>query len=193
MDSWYDFVIRYLHQVTWLGWTGYWFLLSRGVKPAIRRETALQRWTHGGPFLVMALLFIFPHHFPDLAVRPFPQTYTTYWIGTGVLYSGLIFSIWARHALGRNWSGTVTVKQDHELIESGPYRWVRHPIYTGLLLGILGSAIAQDYAASFVAFGCAFLGLWWKLLREEAWMRETFGAAYTAYCARTARLVPVVL
>src|SRR6185312_1899697 len=67
-----------------------------------------------------------------------------YWIGIALLIAGLGFSIWARRRLGRNWSGTVTVKHDHELVRTGPYRWVRHPIYTGILLGFVGSTVALD-------------------------------------------------
>lgn len=64
-----------------------------------------------------------------------------YWLGLLMVICGLAFAVWARIHLGRNWSGTVTVKEDHELIRSGPYGIVRHPIYTGLLLAIAGTAI----------------------------------------------------
>ena len=70
--------------------------------------------------------------------------------------AGIAFAVWARHYLGRNWSGTVTVKQDHELIRSGPYRLVRHPIYTGLLLAILGTAVALRRVARLAGLRIAY-------------------------------------
>ena len=138
------------------------------------------------------VLFTFPHRFVRLFHLIFPPTWTLYWIGTALLVAGLAFSIWARVTLGRNWSGTVTVKEDHELIQSGPYRLVRHPIYTGLLLALAGSAVAQDRWSGVLGVVLIFVSFWIKLLREEAWMRETFGEKYDAYCARTKRLVPFV-
>ena len=75
-----------------------------------------------------------------------------YWLGLIMVAAGIAFAVWARHYLGRNWSGTVTVKQDHELIRSGPYRLVRHPIYTGLLLAILGTAVAFGEWRGLLAF-----------------------------------------
>ena len=114
------------------------------------------------------------------------------WVSVVLLIAGQLFAVWARDILGRNWSGTVTVKEDHELIQTGPYRLVRHPIYTGLLLALTGSALAQDRWSSVLAVVLVFVSFWIKLLREEAWMRETFGEKYDAYCARTKRLVPFV-
>jgi protein-S-isoprenylcysteine O-methyltransferase Ste14 len=82
------------------------------------------------------------------------------------------------------------VKVDHELIQTGPYRWMRHPIYTGLLLALAGSALAQNLRIDLAVLPLAFLGFWIKLRREEDWMHQQFGAAYETYCARTSRLVP---
>ena len=114
-------------------------------------------------------------------------------MGTGLLVAGLLIAVWARMTLGRNWSNVVTVKGDHELVRTGPYRWVRHPIYTGLLLALAGSALSQDLRIDLVVVPLAFLGFWIKLRREEIWMRGQFGPAYDTYCAQTARLIPYLL
>jgi protein-S-isoprenylcysteine O-methyltransferase Ste14 len=87
----------------------------------------------------------------------------------------------------------VTIKQDHQLIVSGPYALVRHPIYTGILAGFIGMAIAIGQVRGVIAFVLVFLVLWYKLRMEERWMRDQFGAHYEAYSRRVAALVPFVL
>jgi len=208
VGSWVNVILYDLPPFLWLAWVIYWIISARSVKQTVRRETWQQRLPYSLPFAFGIALFWFPHHFPFLLHRVIGDTftisptetgvrieeiYTAYWIGTGLLVAGLLFSVWARVILGTNWSGTVTVKENHELIQTGPYRWVRHPIYTGLLLALIGSALAQDLWSSVLALALMFVSFWIKLLREERWMRETFGAQYEQYCAHTARLVPFVL
>jgi protein-S-isoprenylcysteine O-methyltransferase Ste14 len=101
--------------------------------------------------------------------------------------------VWAREHLGSNWSRSVTVKQDHELITSGPYALVRHPIYTGILLGFLGTSVAEGQVRSLIAFLLVAVILWAKLRLEEQWMRSEFGETYEAYAQRVHGLVPFVL
>jgi protein-S-isoprenylcysteine O-methyltransferase Ste14 len=107
-----------------------------------------------------------------------------------LIAAGLGLSIWARQHLGRNWSGTVQVKQDHQLICAGPYRLVRHPIYTGILVAFLGTAVVIGHWGGLLAVFIAFGSFWRKLTLEECFMRETFGSAYEEYRARTAALIP---
>jgi protein-S-isoprenylcysteine O-methyltransferase Ste14 len=110
-----------------------------------------------------------------------------------VTIAGLLFAIWAREHLGRNWSHSVTIKQGHELITTGPYTVVRHPIYTGILTGFLGMAIAISQVRGFIAFVLVCLALWIKLRIEEQWMGSQFGEAYATYAHQTAALVPYLL
>jgi protein-S-isoprenylcysteine O-methyltransferase Ste14 len=107
--------------------------------------------------------------------------------------AGLLFTVWARTHLGRNWSGLVTIKQDHELITSGPYSTVRHPIYTGLLLAFVGSALARSELRGILAVVLVFWALWRKSRIEERWMRDQFGDAYREYSSHVAALIPFVL
>ena len=109
-----------------------------------------------------------------------------------MLAAGIAFAVWARHYLGRNWSGTVTVKQDHELIRSGPYRLVRHPIYTGLLLAILGTAVAFGEWRGLLAFALLTGSLLLKLRVEERFMGESFPNEYARYRAEVPALIPFV-
>ena len=96
-----------------------------------------------------------------------------------------------RH-LGRNWSGIITVKEGHELIRTGPYRWIRHPIYTGLLVAFLGHAIAFNALRCFLGVLLCAVSLLRKMRIEERFMLEQFGDEYSRYAAKTAALLPLV-
>jgi protein-S-isoprenylcysteine O-methyltransferase Ste14 len=109
-----------------------------------------------------------------------------------ITIAGLAVAIWARATLGRNWSGRVVFKQDHELIQHGPYAYVRHPIYSGLLLMILGTAIESGRLASF-ALLAAFVALFAvKAHFEEQLMTRHFPEAYPQYRRRVKALIPGV-
>ena len=185
---------RHLFAAMWMAWALYWWALSRNVKVTVRREALASRLLHIGPLALAALLLAAPHVPIDfLAERILPWTVMLFWIGAALTFAGLLFAVWARVHLGTNWSGTVTLKRGHELITSGPYALVRHPIYTGLLLACLGSALARDEWRGVLALALVALALWRKLRHEERWMREQFGDAYGAYARRVAALVPLVV
>jgi protein-S-isoprenylcysteine O-methyltransferase Ste14 len=128
-----------------------------------------------------------------LDARYIARTPTSFWIGTVITLVGLAFSVWARRHLGRNWSAIVTLKQGHELVTSGPYALVRHPIYTGLLFGFIGTAIAQGRRTGLLAVVLFYLTALRKYRLEERWMRERFGIAYDAYRSRVKAIIPFVL
>jgi protein-S-isoprenylcysteine O-methyltransferase Ste14 len=113
-----------------------------------------------------------------------------YFSGVAMLLAGLAFSVWARRWLGRNWSGIVTLKQDHELVRGGPYRFARHPIYTGILVGFAGSALARNEWRGVLAVVIGYAALWRKLKLEERWMIERFGDAYRKFQAEVPALIP---
>lgn len=95
--------------------------------------------------------------------------------------------------LGANWSVAVQLKHEHELIERGPYRWMRHPIYSGLLLAFLGTAVLIGELRGLVALVIVAASFWYKLRLEEKWLGEQFGAAYVDYVRRVKALVPGLL
>ena len=178
----------------WCGYVTYWWALARQVKQTERTEPAASRLTRTVVMLlVFALLVVSKFPYSLLNRRFLPQEPFTFWIGAVVAAAGLLFSVWARSHLGQNWSQEVTLKQDHELITSGPYAFVRHPIYTGLLLAILGSAIARGEWRGLVALALIFVVLWRKLRLEEEWMRARFGQEYETYASRVRALVPFVV
>ena len=182
---------RSLIPAIWMIWVAYWYVAARDAKTTVRTESAGSRAAHIVP-LMFAGWLIGARTLPSgiLGEALFPRGPVTYVAGVVVVAAGLGFSVWARRWLGRNWSGVVTVKQDHELIRGGPYAHVRHPIYTGILLGFAGSALARDEWRGVLAVAIAWLALWRKLKLEERWMIEQFGDAYREYQARVPALVP---
>lgn len=175
----------------WLAWVVYWSAASRGAKPVERREPLTSRLLHVVPLLlVVALLWLDRVPGSVLNERLYPPALWEPWMATLLTGMGLLFTVWARVHLGRNWSGTVTIKQDHELIVGGPYAIVRHPIYTGLLVAFVGTAMVRAEWRGAVAVLIAFLAFWRKLRIEERWMIGRFGERYFAYCQRVPALVP---
>jgi protein-S-isoprenylcysteine O-methyltransferase Ste14 len=177
----------------WVAWCVYWFVAARTAKQDRRRESPLSRAAHFVPLAISAWLLWTPQVAGLLGERFLPAGPATFWTGFAIVLLGLGFTVWARIVLGRNWSGIVTVKQDHELVTAGPYRWVRHPIYTGLLAAFAGSAIARGEWRGVLAVAIAFAALWRKLVLEERWMIETFGDAYLEYRRNVRALIPFVL
>ncbi len=120
-----------------------------------------------------------------------PHTLGTVIVADAIVLAGLVIAIWARIVLGANWSARVTLKENHELIQRGPYRLVRHPIYSGLLLMILGTAILVGHVGGFVAVVICFCGFWIKLRQEEALLTKHL-PGYSDYMAHTKALIPLL-
>jgi protein-S-isoprenylcysteine O-methyltransferase Ste14 len=191
MDTYY----RYLVPGLWVAGLLYWRISAVGVKAARRLESPASRAAHLVP-LALAATLLWINSIPGGGVlfeRFLPRSYASYWTGTALLALGLAFSVWARVYIGRNWSATVTIKEDHELIRSGPYALVRHPIYTGLLLAFIGTAIVRAEWRGVLAVLIVFAALWRKLRLEERWMSETFGEEYRRYREHTTALIPFLL
>jgi len=113
--------------------------------------------------------------------------------GLALTVIGVAVAIWARLILGTNWSAVVTIKQDHEIIRRGPYSIVRHPIYSGGLLALLGTAIAFGELRGLIGLALIFIAWWMKSRLEESFMEEQFGAAYARYRRDVKGLIPFVL
>lgn len=114
------------------------------------------------------------------------------WAGLGLTAAGLGIAVLARVTLGRNWSGTVAVKVDHQLIRGGPYAVVRHPIYSGLALAPLGTAVFYTRVGCLLGVALAVIGWRLKSPTEEAFMEREFGAEYAAYKRRVKAPIPLV-
>jgi protein-S-isoprenylcysteine O-methyltransferase Ste14 len=177
----------------WLSWIAYWWISARDVKPTLVREPNLSRLSHIIPLVLAALLLSTPSiSVSVLNDRFIPRAPWSFAIGVTLTAAGLLFTVWARRYLGPNWSGTVTIKEGHELITTGPYAIVRHPIYSGLLLAFAGSAVAIGEWRAILAVVLALLAFLHKLRIEEWWMERQFGSAYRAYCRRVPALIPLI-
>ncbi|MFZ0301641.1 MAG: isoprenylcysteine carboxylmethyltransferase family protein [Terracidiphilus sp.] len=180
--------------VVWIAFLIYWQIKAINTKTTQRLEPLVSRILRVFAFvIVIALLSIprIPLHW--LYIQLWPSGFWPFWLGAAITVSGILFAVWAREHLGRNWSRSVTIKQGHELVKTGPYAAVRHPIYTGTLAGFLGMAIAVSQVRGFIAFALIFLVFWFKFRLEEEWMRSQFGETYAAYARQTAALVPYIL
>jgi protein-S-isoprenylcysteine O-methyltransferase Ste14 len=177
--------------VLWIAFIIYWRIKAVDTKTTQRLEPVSSRLLRVLAFLIAIVLFStarIPLRW--LYLQLWPAGLWPFWLGAAVMVAGLLFAVWAREHLGSNWSSEVTIKQGHDLITSGPYAVVRQPIYTGILGGLLGTAIALSQVRGFIAFLLIFLMLWLKLRMEEQWMHSQFGETYATYTHQTAALVP---
>jgi protein-S-isoprenylcysteine O-methyltransferase Ste14 len=181
--------------VVWIVFVIYWQIKAADTKATQRLEPAASRIFRVLIFLIAISLLSLPRIplLPWLYVQLWPQGYWPFWLGAAITIVGLLFAVWARVHLGRNWSRSVTIKQGHELITTGPYAVVRHPIYTGILTGFLGMAIAISQVRGFIAFALIFFVFCFKFRMEEEFMRSQFGETYATYARKTAALVPYLL
>jgi protein-S-isoprenylcysteine O-methyltransferase Ste14 len=122
-----------------------------------------------------------------------PHALPVYAVGAALCLAGAALAIWSRWLLGSNWSSVVALKQDHELVEAGPYRLVRHPIYSGLLLLFIGNALLVGDWRGVLAVAIVAASFWRKLRLEETWLSRRFGPRYRDYMGRTRALVPGLL
>jgi protein-S-isoprenylcysteine O-methyltransferase Ste14 len=181
-------------RVCWIIFVVVWLRAAASTKRPVYRESSGERERYWF-LLVIAYLLMFkssslPSPFDWLAI---PHTESSAWIGAFLCVIGLLFAIWARVILGRNWSGVITVKEGHELIELGPYRIVRHPIYTGILAMFAGTAIAIGYFGGVLGLLLLFVSFWVKLRSEEDLMLKQFPEKYSAYQHRVKRIIPFLL
>jgi protein-S-isoprenylcysteine O-methyltransferase Ste14 len=176
----------------WIAWIVCWVIMAFATKPTVERGGFV------GYRLVAAILFVglagAGRLLPVSSQGELWRTTLALGVVTdGIVAAGAAFSVWARVVLGRNWSAEVTFKQDHELIESGPYALARHPIYTGLIAMAVGTAMNYGRATGFVVLVSLCGGLWWKARQEERVMSRHFPDTYAAYKTRVRAIIPFVL
>jgi protein-S-isoprenylcysteine O-methyltransferase Ste14 len=185
-----------VHRATNLLWAvlmAVWITGMFMARKTVRRQSRASRFWQSAIVLFGSwLLFGNGTGYPWLDGMAVPSSDAVEWAGLALTCAGIGFAIWARMTLGANWSGVVTVKQGHTLVRRGPYRLVRHPIYTGIMLGFAGSALTRGSVHSLVALPVCAFGFWLKSLTEEQFMIEQFGNEYLQYRCEVPALVPFV-
>ncbi len=178
----------------WLVFVSVWLIGSVSTKRSVYRQSTGERARYWLLLVIAYFLLTQGRRFPyPLSLVLVPRTTLSGWTGAVLCGCGLAIAIWARLILGRNWSGVVTLKEDHELVQRGPYRFVRHPIYTGLQGMFLGAAIAFGHLAAFIAVPMVFASFWIKLNQEERLMLKQFPHDYPDYQRRVKRIIPFLL
>jgi protein-S-isoprenylcysteine O-methyltransferase Ste14 len=183
----------------WIAFFLFWLILAQFNKKASPRAPWRSAWGARLIVAVVALVLLLSprrHAAPGLLL-PVGRALAIHagiagqWLGVGLCLAGFGFAMWARMHLGRNWGMPMSLRQDHELVTSGPYAYVRHPIYTGLLLAMLGTAVARGLIW-LLLFLLAFAYFLFSARTEEAMMLAQFPEAYAAYRRRTRMLIPFV-
>jgi protein-S-isoprenylcysteine O-methyltransferase Ste14 len=175
----------------WIAFMIYWSVAAGHTVPTKSRESRASRRVHER-LLYAALLLVFVP-VPGLDRRILPAGWWVVAIGITIHLASFFLAVSARRHLGRFWSGEITQKVGHELVRSGPYRFVRHPIYTAMLGMFVGMAIVSGDLHAFVGVAVIAFAYWRKIRLEEKNLTELFGATYDDYRRRTRALVPWVI
>jgi protein-S-isoprenylcysteine O-methyltransferase Ste14 len=174
----------------WIFWAVCWFVLAFNVKRAVYRQSRFSRLSY---FLFAILIVMIASHIVHNDYVFIRETFFTQIAGLILCALGIALAIWARLFLGDNWSGLITLKENHELIRTGPYRFVRHPIYSGLILAAAGSILATHPSAKGILFFLLVLvGLKLKSLAEEKILIPQFPDVYPQYMRDVKALIPFV-
>jgi protein-S-isoprenylcysteine O-methyltransferase Ste14 len=178
-------------QVIWIGWVVSWVAASLWSGRTEKRAATREMWIYRIVIFAGAIL-IAPWTAQVLGERPTWQAgyYGAYTL-IGVMLMGLALTWWARIHLGRLWSSAITRKEKHRVIESGPYAFVRHPIYTGLIIALLATAAIEATLLALLGALLIILGLWVKARTEERFLStELAPETYESYRRRVPMLVP---
>jgi protein-S-isoprenylcysteine O-methyltransferase Ste14 len=180
--------------IPWLIWVAYWIHASSGAKKTVRHEDRLSRTLQSIPLIAGSALIVLPASTFGASSQTIAEVSfgPLQWAGLLVVVAGLAFSVWGRLHLGTNWSVSVTLKDAHELIRTGPYALVRHPIYAGCLAAVAGSAVIRAQWYGVLGVALIFASLAYKVRVEERWLSECFGDSYRSYRREVRALVPGV-
>jgi protein-S-isoprenylcysteine O-methyltransferase Ste14 len=177
----------------WIIFLAYWLISAMRVKTTAERQSLLSTLAHRIPLGFSYFLLAFRRLPPPMNLRLIPHVAWAMAVGDLICVLGLFVTLWARRTLAGNWSSDVTFKQGHELVRTGPYQFVRHPIYTGLLVMCLGTAIEIGRLRGWLALPLMAAAFWIKLKQEERLLLRHFPDEYPAYCKQVKALVPFLI
>jgi protein-S-isoprenylcysteine O-methyltransferase Ste14 len=175
----------------WIVFCIYWLWAARNQKRVQSRESALARLLHVA-YMVCGFVLLSSQdpRFGALNRRFLPDQEWIAMTGALLTVAGIGFAIWARYHIGRNWSGEVTIRQEHELIRTGPYSHIRHPIYTGLIVAVAGTAIVIGEYRALLALALILIGFTVKAKREESMLEPQFGPSFAEHRRHTGFFLP---
>jgi protein-S-isoprenylcysteine O-methyltransferase Ste14 len=182
---------RHLIEAPWIVFVAYWAIGALKTRRTAASESFASRY--GILFLEIlgfVLLFSDAAEIGVLGWKVISRSDWMAWVGVGLTWAGIGIALWARWHLGQYWSARITIKEDHKLIRTGPYARLRHPIYTGLDLAAIGSAITIDEWKCVVGVCLIVIGYWIKARKEERMLTTQFGEAFSEHCRDTGFLLP---
>lgn len=181
----------YLTKGPWIVFAIYWTIGALRTCRTAKRESFAARY---GVMAIEVLgFYLLLSH--DAAIgffgnRVLTRTSDLRLLGVILVWAGIGLALWARWHLGQYWSGRITIKEGHQLIRTGPYARLRHPIYSGLILAVVGTAIEIDQWRAVASIGIVTLGFWIKGRREESMLRQQFGTEFDEHRKHTGFLLP---
>ena len=188
-----DVIASHIIWWSWIIFLVYWIVTAAKLKAVAERQNWRASLVYKVPTLLGGVLLWYDGWSGSLRAELTPHNDLTYALGSVVCVAGLLVAIWARRTLAGNWSSNITFKQGHELVRTGPYRFARHPIYTGLLMMALGTAIAAGRVHYWLGLVFFFIGFWIKLKGEEELMLRHFPDQYPAYRKEVRAIIPFIL
>ncbi len=182
-----------IEKILWLLTGIYWFVAAFNVKKSFKRQNDLRRIVYMC-FWVVAFLLLFTNNISFLFLnQPFYLQQPIFKISGMILcIIGLLFAVWARIYLGKNWSGRIAIKQEHQLIQAGPYALSRNPIYTGVLLAFVGCAMTEGLVKGYLSLLFIIPGIFIKIAKEESYMSQVFADHFIAYKLRVKKILPFI-
>jgi protein-S-isoprenylcysteine O-methyltransferase Ste14 len=182
---------KYLIDVPWIVFIAYWAIAALRTRRTEKREHGFSRYSVMVVLLVgYALVFIEKARVGVLGERVAPARSMLAATGLMLTWLGIALALWARWHLAENWSARITIKEGHELIRTGPYARFRHPIYSGLDLATIGTAMIFDQWGGFLGVALVIGAYWIKARKEEAMLSARFGDAFQEHCRHTGFLFP---
>jgi len=188
--------------ILWVAWIIHWVVGEPLYQYAKHRTKAVLKWGRTrGNILSYVLLMVsfgilqisFTGQLAFLGEGFLSDVIAVSLVGFSLAIAGLAFSVWARLYLGSNWSPIATLKKGQTLVRSGPYGIVRHPIYSGLMVAIIGTAVVFGGYRVIISIICVFLFAWVRITEEEKLMSKQFGQEYSKYKKKVKAIIPGVI
>jgi protein-S-isoprenylcysteine O-methyltransferase Ste14 len=183
---------RYIWALFW----GYWILSAAYTRSKVKKVSSGQKsiqWIFHLIFVILAFSITL-YEFKNLTFwrEIIPHNLIVEYLGVIILLISLSFAIWARISLGRNWSGAIQMVEGQRLVRNGPYKYIRNPIYTGIVCGFFGTFITFGTTASLVGFIIILSTYIVKIDKEQRYLIEEFGEEYKKYISESWALIPFI-